>query len=61
MNITSQQVLCLRLYIEEYAPKIHWKAGKENVEADMLSRHPRLKRESKDEQLFYEELLLKIF
>jgi hypothetical protein len=54
-------VLCWRLYIEEYGPKIHWKAGKENIEADTLSCYPRLERESKDEQLFYEELLHKSF
>ena len=60
-NITSQQVLCWHLYIKEYGPKIHWKAGKDNIEADMLSRYPRLERESKDEQLLYEELLLESF
>ncbi len=54
-------MLCWRLYIEEYGPKIHWKAGKENIEADTLSCYPRLERESKDEQLFYIELLLKSF
>jgi hypothetical protein len=48
-NITSQQVHRGRLYIEEYGPKIHWKAGKDNIEATTLSCYPHLERESKDE------------
>jgi hypothetical protein len=60
-NITSQQVLCWQLYIKENAPKIHRKAGKENIEADTLSCYPCLERESKYKQLFFEELLLKSF
>jgi hypothetical protein len=51
-NITSQQVLRWQLYIKEYAPMIHWKAGKENIEAATLSCYSHLERESKDKQFF---------
>jgi hypothetical protein len=38
-------VICI-LKNTEYGPTIHWKAGKENNEADKLSRYPCLKRGS---------------
>jgi hypothetical protein len=60
-NITLHQVLRWHLYIQEYGPTIHWKAGEDNIEADTLSCYPCLERQSKDEQPFYEELLLGSF
>jgi hypothetical protein len=54
-------VLHWHLYIEEYGPGLFWKKGIENIEAGTLSCYPCLKGENMDEQLFYDDLLLKSF
>ena len=39
-NLTSQRVLCWRLYIEEFTPTFHFIQGTDNTIADALSRLP---------------------
>jgi transposase InsO family protein len=61
-QLSSQQVLRWRLFIEEYGPEFIWKKGSENIEADTLSRYPRLGGEhTMDESLFYNDLLKESF
>jgi hypothetical protein len=61
-NLSSQQVLRWRLFIEEYAPEFFWKKGIENIEADTFSRYPHLEGEhTMDESLFNNDLLLDSF
>jgi hypothetical protein len=56
-----QQVLHWQLFIEEYGPKFCHCHEIDNIEADKLSCYPCLKGENMNEQLFYEDLLLKSF
>jgi hypothetical protein len=60
-KLSTQQVLCWQLSIEEYGRKFHYKCGVENIEADTLLRYPFLEGENMDEQLFYDDLLLESF
>jgi hypothetical protein len=61
-QLSLQQVLCWRLFIEEYVPEFLWKKGIENIKADTLSRYPPLGGEhTMDESLFYKDLLLVSF
>lgn len=56
-NLTTQRVIRWRLFLEEFAPKFHFIAGKENVLADFLSRSPLVEKTPEDDPEFTMKML----